>query len=140
MDHPFISARPRPGAFSTPIFPAQANHYGTLFAGEALSLMSRAAVLAAAERALGDVVMAGCGGISFSSPVKVGEVLNLDAQVIRTGRASITVSIAGTAGPLGLSDPRPVMEGLFQMVAVDEGGRPRPIRNTKSQEQGKVRA
>lgn len=125
MSAPLISQRPRAGCFSTPIFPAHANHYGTLFAGEALSLMSRAAVLAAAEQAAGDVVMAACSGITFKAPVRVGEVLHLAARVVRSGRASLTVQVEGRAGPLGGQETAPVLEGLFQMVAVDTAGRPR---------------
>jgi acyl-CoA hydrolase len=127
MNAPLISRRPRAGCFSTPIFPAQANHYGTLFAGEALSLMTRAAVLAAADEAAGDVVMAASSGITFKAPVRVGQVLHLTARVVRTGRSSLTVSVEGAAGALGRQDTAPVLEGLFQMVAVDADGRPRPI-------------
>lgn len=127
MNAPLISQRPRAGCFSTPIFPAQANHYGTLFAGEALSLMSRAAVLAAAEHAAGDVVMAACSGITFKAPVRVGDVLHLTARVVRSGRASLTVHVEGCAGALGRQETSPVLDGLFQMVAVDADGRPRPI-------------
>lgn len=50
---PFPAPTPdhRPSlGFSTPVFPALANHYGTLFGGEALNLMGRAALLAAAGR------------------------------------------------------------------------------------------
>lgn len=127
MNAPLISRRPRAGCFSTPIFPPQANHYGTLFAGEALSLMARAAVLAAADQAAGDVVMAASSGITFKAPVRVGQVLHLSARVVRTGRTSVTVSVEGEAGPLGRQETVPVLEGLFQMVAVDADGRPRPI-------------
>jgi acyl-CoA hydrolase len=136
MNAALIGQRPRAGAFSTPVFPAAANHYGTLFAGEALSLMSRAALLAAAEHAGGDVVVAACSGITFRSPVRVGEVLHLSARVVRSGRASMTVSVEGSAGRLGGCETAPVLEGLFQMVAVDANGRPRrfPTRGNSHRE------
>ena len=41
------------------VFPEHANHYGTLFGGNALMLMSKAAFLAARSFAQADVVMAG---------------------------------------------------------------------------------
>jgi acyl-CoA hydrolase len=109
------------------IFPHQANHYGTLFAGVALSLMSRSALLAAAYLAGGDVVMAGCEAVRFRSPVRVGEVLAMTAAIVWRGRSSMTVKIVGRAGAPGGPDQRPVIEGLFQMVAVDTDGRPRRI-------------
>ena len=44
--------------FAEMVFPEQANHYGALFAGSALALLSKAAFVAASRRARNDVVMA----------------------------------------------------------------------------------
>lgn len=131
MEQPFINARPHEAASVTPVLPAQANAHGTLFAGEALGLMSRAALVAAGRRARGDVVMAGCSGVSFASPVRVGEVLSLTARVVRTGRTSVTVSVEGVAASLAGRRARLALEGLFLMVAVDADGRPRPLAKPK---------
>jgi acyl-CoA hydrolase len=117
--------------FSTPVFPALTNHYGTLFGGEALKLMGRAALLAASDRAGGDVVMAGCDSVTFQSPVRLGEVLHLVAEVERCGRSSMAVRVRGAASEFGGSERRPVLEGLFHMVAIDAAGRPHPIRNVQ---------
>lgn len=127
MNAPLFHERPQAGHFSTPVFPALTNHYGTLYAGEALSLMSRSALLAAAERACGDVVMASCSGVDFRAPIRQGQVLHLSARIVRTGRASVTVAVEGAVTALGGRAAKPVLEGLFQMVAVDAGGRPRRI-------------
>ena len=115
------------GQSASPVFPAIANHYGTLFAGEALNLMARVAVLAAADQAGGDAVMAGCDAIAFHAPIPVGQVLYLDARIIRVGRSSMTVKVVGQAGALGQRPRRAVLEGLFHMVAVDADGRPSPL-------------
>lgn len=115
------------GQSASPVFPAIANHYGTLFAGEALNLMARAAVLVAADHAGADAVMAGCDAIAFRAPIPVGQVLYLDARIIRTGRSSMTVKVVGQAGTLGKRERRAVLEGLFHMVAVDADGRPSPL-------------
>uniref|UniRef100_A0A9E7ZZ15 Acyl-CoA thioesterase n=1 Tax=Bosea sp. NBC_00436 TaxID=2969620 RepID=A0A9E7ZZ15_9HYPH len=47
-----------PTRFVEMVFPEQANHYGTLFGGHALSLMGKAAFVAATRRARCAVVMA----------------------------------------------------------------------------------
>lgn len=127
MNAPLNSLRPRAGCFSIPIFPPQANQYGTLFAGEALSLMARAAVLAAADRAEGNVVMAASSGVSFRTPVRVGQVLHLTSRIVEVGRTSLTICVEGEAGELGDRQTEPVLEGLFKMVAVDAAGRPRAL-------------
>ncbi|WP_198083592.1 acyl-CoA thioesterase [Variovorax sp. E3] len=108
------------------VFPEHANHYGTLFGGNALMLMSKAAFLAARAFAACDVVMAGCSDAQFLAPVPVGSVLRLRAWISRVGRTSLTVCVTGTAEQLGQS-PRTALKSLFEMVAVDKNGRPARI-------------
>jgi acyl-CoA thioesterase YciA len=108
------------------VFPEHANHYGTLFGGNALLLMSKAAFLAARAFAKSDVVMARCGDAQFMVPVRVGSVLRLRAWVTRAGRSSLTVCVSGTAEQLGC-EPRTALKSLFEMVAVDKTGRPARI-------------
>lgn len=109
------------------VFPEQANHYGTLFGGTALSLMSKAAVIAAARRAGGSVVMARSDQVDFRMPIMVGQLVELIAHVRRVGRSSMTVTVEVIAETFGKRDRKVAMRGSFEMVAVDENGRPRPI-------------
>ena len=74
------------------VFPTLANHYGTLFGGNALQLMAKAAFLAARGAAARDVVMGGVTDVRFLAPVPVGHVLPLRAWVTRVGRSSFTVA------------------------------------------------
>ena len=106
------------------IFPEQANHYGTLFGGNALSLMAKAAFVAATSYARMPVVMARSERVDFATPVKVGEILELRATVVRTGRTSMTVAVTGLARGIVGGVPRAVLTGRFEMVAVDGAGRP----------------
>ena len=111
------------------VFPEHANHYGTLFGGNALLLMSKAAFLAARTYAQSDVVMASCADAQFLARVPVGSVLRLKAFVSRVGRTSLTVCVTGTAERIG-TDPEVALKALFEMVAVDPQGRPAPIAHT----------
>ena len=108
------------------VFPDQANHYGTLFAGNGLQFMAKAAFLAGRSLAQRDVVMAGVTGIEFLSPIPVGHVLTLRAWVSRVGRSSMTVCVTGLAETPGAPQEE-VLKGVFEMVAVDAAGRPVPI-------------
>ena len=110
------------------VLPAMANHHGTLFAGEGLQLMAKAAFLAARSRAQCEVVMAGVSRIDFIAPIPVGHRLTLRAWVSRIGRSSLTVCVTGFAATLG-SPPEEVLNGIFEMVAVDGKGRPAAITN-----------
>ncbi|PAT31294.1 acyl-CoA thioesterase [Vandammella animalimorsus] len=104
------------------ILPAMANHHGTLFAGQGLQLMAKAAFLAARSLAQREVVMAGVSGIQFAQPIPVGHSLALLAWVSRVGRSSMTVCVKGLTEAPGL--PREeVLKGIFEMVAIDGQGR-----------------
>ncbi|PAT39959.1 acyl-CoA thioesterase [Vandammella animalimorsus] len=108
------------------VLPAMANHHGTLFAGQGLQLMAKAAFLAARSLAQREVVMAGVSGIDFMQPIAVGHALALRAWVSRVGRSSMTVCVSGVATAPGLPQEE-VFKGVFEMVAVDGHGRPRAI-------------
>lgn len=109
------------------IFPDQTNHYGTLFGGHALALMAKAAFVAASRHAGTSVVMARSERVDFTSPVRLGETMELVARVTRTGRSSMTVQVEATAQTTGGAPARTALSGRFEMVAVDAAGRPQAI-------------
>ncbi|MDO5691653.1 MAG: hotdog domain-containing protein [Pseudomonadota bacterium] len=105
------------------VLPVMANHHGTLFAGQGLQLMAKAAFLSARGLARREVVMAGVTGIDFMAPVPVGCTLTLRAWISRVGRSSMTVCVNGLTEAPGA--PREeALKGVFEMVAVDARGRP----------------
>jgi acyl-CoA hydrolase len=106
------------------ILPEQSNHYGTLFGGTALSLMGKAAFIAASRHARQTVVMAASDRVNFHVPVKVGQLVELEARVVRTGRSSMTVEVEVIAEALQSGDRQLAMTGRFEMVAIDAAGRP----------------
>ena len=105
------------------VLPAHANHRGTLFAGQGLQLMTKAAFLASRGLAQREVVMAGVTRADFLAPVPVGHQLTLRAWVSRVGRSSMTVCVTGLADRPGIPAEE-VLKGVFEMVAVDAAGRP----------------
>ncbi|HRO82012.1 MAG TPA: hotdog domain-containing protein [Alicycliphilus denitrificans] len=117
-----------PGTVETKdmVFPQDANHHGTLFAGQGLQRLARAAFVAAREAAGCEVVMAAVTGVQFLAPVPVGRALALRAWVGRMGRSSLTVCVHGLAEAPGCA-PELVLQGVFELVAVDAQGRPRAI-------------
>ena len=111
--------------FTEMVLPPLSNHYGTLFAGQALALMSKAAFVAASRRAGHDVVMARCSQVDFFAPIPQGRALELSAQVVRTGRTSMSVQVLGQMAPRNRTEAASeVLRGLFEMVSVDGNGRP----------------
>jgi acyl-CoA hydrolase len=109
------------------VFPEQANHYGTLFGGNVLSLMGKAAFVAATRRARVPVVMARSEKVEFHVPVRVGELVELTARVTRVGRSSMTVAVDAVSEELTTGKRRLALRGSFEMVAVNGTGNPVPV-------------
>ncbi len=109
------------------IFPDLANHYGTLFGGNALNLMGKAAFVAATRRARRNVVMATSDKIEFHEPIRVGELIELVARVARVGRSSMTIAVEMIRENLISGQRQSVVRGTFEMVAVDAHGRPAAV-------------
>ena len=106
------------------VFPDHCNHLGTLFGGQALAWMDKAAFLAASRYAGGAVVTARSDRIDFAAPVRLGEIVEVVAKVRSIGRSSIAVhvSLRREATPGG--EQVEATSGEFVMVAVDASGHP----------------
>jgi acyl-CoA hydrolase len=111
------------------VFPNQANHYGTLFGGEALRLMDMAAFVAASRHARKPVMTASSEKIDFHVPVRQGQLAEVIGRVSRAGRTSMTVEVELWAEDLLTGARQLCTKGSFVLVAVDERGRPVPIRH-----------
>ncbi len=109
------------------ILPQQANHYGTLFGPNALALLGKAAFLVAARFTRQSVVMAAASQIEFLAPIPVGALVRVLARVTRVGRTSMSVQVIATFDTAPGTRADEVLRGEFQMVAVDELGRPTAV-------------
>ncbi|WP_024576529.1 MULTISPECIES: acyl-CoA thioesterase [unclassified Afipia] len=112
------------------VFPGLSNHYGTLFGGDALKLMGKAAFVAAARHARCNVVMAASDRIEFHQPIPMGQLIEIVARVAREGRNSMTVSVEMIREDLAGEQRNVVTRGNFEMVAVNDRGRPVALAQT----------
>ncbi|WP_200910398.1 acyl-CoA thioesterase [Sphingomonas sp. Leaf28] len=109
------------------IFPNQTNHYGTLYGGDALRMMGKAAFIASTRQARAVMVMAASDRIDFRSPIQKGEMVELTAEVRMTGRSSVRISVDLSAEDLISGERRHAATALSTMVSVDENGRAKPF-------------
>lgn len=103
------------------VLPSMTNHHGTLFAGIGMQLMCKAAFMVARDTAQNEMVMAAVNYMQFYSPVPMGVTLNLQAQVERVGQSSMTITVTGF---IKRHCQDLVLEGSFELVAVNESGQP----------------
>ena len=86
------------------VFPNQTNHYGTLFGGQAMALMDKAAFIVASRYARRTVVTASSEKCDFRVPVHQGQLVELIARVVDTGRTSMHVEVDLVAEDLLATD------------------------------------
>jgi acyl-CoA hydrolase len=106
------------------VFPGQANHYGTLFGGQALALMDKAAFIVASRFSRSRMVTASSERVDFHVPVRQGELVELIARIASTGRTSVVVDVELYAEDLLTGQRRIGTRGRFVLVAIDDEGRP----------------
>jgi acyl-CoA thioesterase YciA len=107
--------------------PADTNANGDIFGGWVLSRMDQAGGIAGVERAKGRVVTIAVEGMKFIRPVRVGDVLEVFADVERIGRTSMDIHIEAWARRFETHQREKVTDATFTFVAIDENGRPRPV-------------
>jgi acyl-CoA hydrolase len=114
------------------VFPDHANHLGTLFGGQALAWMDKAAFIAATRYARRTVVTARSeqvGALNKHGHVTLrqGQLVELIAQVVETGRSSMRVEVELHAEDAHAGTRQLCTRGHFVMIALDEGGQPAAV-------------
>ncbi len=109
------------------IFPGDTNAYGTAFGGKILSLMDRAAGLAASRYARCDFVTASLDALDFKAPVRQGEIAEVQAQVVYTSTHTCGIKVSVFAVDKTQWEQRQCCEGVFFMVAKAPEDKAKPV-------------
>ncbi|MGE3821186.1 MAG: acyl-CoA thioesterase [Isosphaeraceae bacterium] len=108
--------------------PGQANPFGTLHGGVLLHLADECGGISALRHAGGGrVTTAALDAMIFLRPVRVGERVEVVAEVSYVGRTSMEVRIEIWAEPLDRAEGKKVGMGYGVYVALDAEGKPRPV-------------
>jgi acyl-CoA hydrolase len=110
-----------------PIFPANANHYDTLFGGQVMAWMDQAAFICATRWCRRKVVTAHSSAIDFHQAVPVGTIVELVARLVSVGRTSMNVHVELWVEPMDRNERLLACKGDFVLVAVDEHNRPTSV-------------
>ena len=113
--------------------PADANPQGDIFGGWIMSQVDIAGAIAAKRRARGRVATVSVEAFVFKQPVSIGDVVSFYAQVVRTGRTSVTVNVEVFAerhpeAPVTVM----VTEATLTYVAIDQQGVKRELPSSAS--------
>ena len=93
-----------------------------------MAQMDIAGGIHAYEEARGRVATVAVDAMTFHLPVYVGDVVSCYCSTERIGNTSIAVMVETWVRRRDSGNFEKVTEGLFTFVAIDESGRPRPVR------------
>jgi uncharacterized protein (TIGR00369 family) len=109
------------------MLPADANPSGDVHGGTLMKLADTAGGIAAVRHAKRRVVTAIADSMTFEHPVKVGDLVLIDAQVSWVGRTSLEVEVSIFAEKVLTGERRRTSLAYFVFVALGPDGRPHDI-------------
>jgi acyl-CoA hydrolase len=109
------------------VLPNDTNVFGNLMGGRLMYWMDIAAALAALKHCASPTVTASVDNISFENPIKLGNVVHLEAKVSRAFNTSMEIHI-NVWGEDALQQYRyKSNEAFYTFVALDPNGKPRRV-------------
>ena len=109
------------------VLPNDTNTFGNLMGGRLMYWMDIAAALAAMKHCGSPVVTASVDNISFENPIKLGNVVHIEAKVSRAFTTSMEVHM-NVWGEDAIQQYRyKSNEAYYTFVALDPNGKPRKI-------------
>jgi acyl-CoA thioesterase YciA len=108
--------------------PADANANGDIFGGWLMSQMDLGGAILARGTAHSRVTTVAIDGMSFLRPVNVGDVVTCYGKLLRIGRTSMKIAVEAWVQRYADTTMLRVTEGTFTYVAIDEEGRPQPVK------------
>jgi len=106
------------------VLPSETNAIHTLFGGELLARMDRAASIAAQRHSGKIVVTASVNHVAFKHPVPLGSIVTVEAKVSRAFKSSMEVYIDVWVDNKASKGSIKVNEAIYTFVAVDKTGTP----------------
>ena len=107
------------------VLPNDANALNNLRGGKILHWMDIASAIAAGKHAKAVVVTVSVDQVSFDNPIKIGDVVTIEAKVTRVFNTSIETYIEVWAENLPSQNRYKCNTAYYTFVALDSNGRPK---------------
>ena len=108
--------------------PADTNQNGDIFGGWLLSQMDIAGGIFVGKSFRLRSVTVALEAMTFRKPVYVGDVVSVFTDAVRVGRTSVTVRVESWVTRSNDAQMILVTDGTFTYVAIDEHGKPTPVK------------
>ena len=109
------------------VLPNDTNVFGNLMGGRLMYWMDIAAALAAQKHCNAPVVTASVDNISFENPIKLGNVVHIEAKLTRSFKTSMEVHMKVWGEDLQQQFKYKSNEAYYTFVALDPHRKPRAV-------------
>ncbi len=109
------------------VLPNDTNTFGNLMGGRLMYWMDIAAALAAMKHSGAPVVTASVDNISFENPIKLGNVVHIEAKLTRAFNSSMEIHLNVWGEDAIQQFKYKSNEAYYTFVALDPTGKPRPV-------------
>ncbi len=122
------------------VFPNDTNFYGNLMGGRLMYWMDTAAAMVAGKHSNAPCVTVSVDNISFDAPIKLGQVVHIEAQISRAFKSSMEIHIKVWGEDLTQQYKYKSNEAYLTFVALDPNGKPRAVPEiiTETEDEKKV--
>lgn len=122
------------------VLPNDTNTFGNLMGGRLMYWMDIAAALAAMKHCNSPVVTASVDNISFENPIKLGNVVHIEAKITRAFSTSMEIHMRVWGEDLTQQYKYKSNEAYYTFVALDPNRKPRPVPQvtTETEEEKKL--
>ncbi len=122
------------------VLPNDTNVFGNLMGGRLMYWMDIAAALSAMKHCGSPVVTASVDNISFENPIKLGNVVHIEAKVSRAFTTSMEIHMRVWGEDAIQQFKYKSNEAYYTFVALDPNGNPRPVPslNPETEEEKKL--
>lgn len=121
------------------VLPNDTNTFGNLMGGRLMYWMDIAAALAAMKHCGAPVVTASVDNISFESPIKLGNVVHIEARVSRAFNSSMEVHMSVWGEDAIQQYKYKSNEAFYTFVSLDPNGKPRPVSKVVPETEQEIR-
>jgi acyl-CoA hydrolase len=121
------------------VLPQHTNNLGGIFGGVVMSWIDIAAAIASARHSGRTCVTASVDELHFLQPIKLGDVVNIQATVTCVHTTSCEVMVRVMSEHIESKDKRHTTTAYLTFVALDSAGRPTPMPKLKTKTQDEKR-
>ncbi len=121
------------------VLPNDTNVFGNLMGGRLMYWMDIGAALSATKHSGSPVVTASVDNISFTNPIRLGNVVHIEAKVTRAFNTSMEVHLNVWGEDIIRQHKYKSNEAYYTFVALDPHGKPKPVITAEPQTEYEIK-